>query len=63
MFMFQPKTTAAVAFTLAFTFASRCLWNFLTYADVVVVEIGFVVQLRNHVTMGGRAPMPSGLQR
>jgi len=39
MFMFEPRTISRVAFTLAAIFASRCVWNFLSFARVIQVEI------------------------
>lgn len=39
MFMFKPKTISTVAFVLAAIFASRCLWNFLTFAEVIAIDI------------------------
>jgi hypothetical protein len=39
MFMFEPRTISRVAYTLALIFASRCVWNFLTFGRVITVEI------------------------
>lgn len=39
MFVFQPATISKVVFLLAFIFMSRCVFNFLTMAGVVSVDI------------------------
>lgn len=54
MFMFQPRTISRVAFLLAAVFGSRCIWNWLTFARVISVEIGCVTWLVD----GGYPRMP-----
>ena len=39
MFMFQPGTISAVASLLGLIFMSRCIFNFLTVAGVIDVEV------------------------
>jgi hypothetical protein len=53
MFMFKPRAIAAVCFVLAFVFASRSIFNFLTVAKVINVRIG------GHETFQGDAEVAS----